>query len=431
MDELLIILLIKVAGAASIASLLSRSSRFLALLLDEERGITQILQFSFAVSLLCGAGSLIRLYTGTYAAADICLEASLLCGIVAGYVSGLVGGVVCALPAMLVGHEYLSMPLYAAAGVLGGLLRDVAPESGDVWRFSPYLDLNLWRLLRDRENRKRYLFYLAMLAAMFAAEFVRFLGMRLFPGGHQIFVLYEHQGLWGTLAVFIGTAATISVPLKIWNSARNERLLDMKERLLVQARLAALSSQINPHFLFNTLNTVGSLIRTNPDKARQVVYRLSNILRRLLRQTDNFAPLRDELAFIEDYLSIEIARFGEKLRFTKSIDGGALDRLVPTMILQPLIENSIRHGLGAKIEGGSIQLSGVVRDEDGTRRLLLVVEDDGVGIAESKLATIFEQPGIGVANVNERLKALFGAAFRLEISSKPGAGTRTEIEIPT
>jgi two-component system LytT family sensor kinase len=231
-------------------------------------------------------------------------------------------------------------------------------------------------------------------------------------------------------AVCITTIFTVSVPLKIWNSARNERLLEAKERLLVQARLAALATQINPHFLFNTLNTVSSLIRTNPDKARQVVYRLSSILRRLLSKSDNFAPLRDEVAFIEDYLSIEIARFGDKLRFSKQIDEEALDRLVPTMILQPLIENSIKHGLAGKVDGGSIRLSGRMRDDGAEKRLQLVVEDDGVGIEEERLATILEQAGIGVSNVNERLQVLFGSAYRLEIFSQPGAGTRTEIEIP-
>jgi two-component system LytT family sensor kinase len=253
--------------------------------------------------------------------------------------------------------------------------------------------------------------------------------MRLFDGKY-VFTLYPADSGIGTAAVFITTVFTVSVPLKIWNSARNERLLESKELLLVQARLSALSSQINPHFLFNTLNTVSSLIRTNPDKARQVVYRLSNILRRLLRSTDNFAPLRDELSFIDDYLSIEIARFGDKLRFSKEIDESALDCQVPTMILQPLIENSIKHGLAAKLEGGTVRLIGATRNDGAERRLMLAVEDDGVGIDAARLGTILQQAGIGVSNVNERLQVLFGGSYRLEIASRPGVGTRTEIEFP-
>jgi two-component system LytT family sensor kinase len=430
MQQLLIILLIKVAGAASIASMLSRSSRFLSLLMREERTLAESLQLCLSISLLCSFGSLIRLQTHTYAAADICLEASLLCGIVGGYVSGLVAGVVCAFPATLPMHgEYFSMPLYAAAGVLGGLLRDLAPASEDVWRFSPFFDLSLWRLIRYKDHRQRSVYHVVMLLALLFAELMRLVGMRLFDGKY-VFTLYPADSGIGTAAVFITTVFTVSVPLKIWNSARNERLLESKELLLVQARLSALSSQINPHFLFNTLNTVSSLIRTNPDKARQVVYRLSSILRRLLRTTDNFAPLRDELSFIDDYLSIEIARFGDKLRFSKEIDESALDCQVPTMILQPLIENSIKHGLAAKLEGGTVRLTGATRNDGDERRLVLAVEDDGVGIDEARLGTILQQAGIGVSNVNERLQVLFGGSYRLEIASRPGVGTRTEIEFP-
>ncbi len=431
MQQLLINLLIKVAVAASIASILSRSSWFLGLLMREERTLGESLKLCLSVSLACAAGSLIRLQTHTYVSADICLEASLVCGIVGGYVSGLIAGVICAFPATLPANgEYLAMPLYAAAGVLGGLLRDLAPTGEDVWRFSPFFDLSLWRLIRYKDHRRRSVYHVVMLLTLVAAELMRLIGMRLFDHKY-VFTLYPEDSPGGMAAVFVTTVFTVSVPLKIWNSARNERLLESKELLLVQARLSALSSQINPHFLFNTLNTVSSLIRTNPDKARQVVYRLSNILRRLLRKTDNFAPLRDELAFIDDYLSIEIARFGDKLRFSKQIDEEALDRLVPTMILQPLIENSIKHGLAGKLEGGSIRLTGTTRDDGDAHRLLLTVEDDGVGIDELRLATILQQAGIGVSNVNERLQVLFGGAYRLEIASRPGVGTRTEIEIPS
>jgi two-component system LytT family sensor kinase len=217
----------------------------------------------------------------------------------------------------------------------------------------------------------------------------------------------------------------VILPLKIWNNTRNEKKLEAQQLRLNEARLAALTSQINPHFLFNTLNSVSSLIRTNPDQARSVVYRLSSILRRLLRKTDNLTPLREELAFIDNYMNIEMVRFGEKLRFVKEIDPETLDRMVPSMLLQPIIENSIRHGLSSKVDGGMIRVRSWLADG----KLQLVVEDDGVGIPEARLATLFEQ-GIGVSNVNERLKVLFGQDYRMWIDSKPGEGTRTGIEIP-
>jgi two-component system LytT family sensor kinase len=231
---------------------------------------------------------------------------------------------------------------------------------------------------------------------------------------------------WDDAAVYLGTLLAVAVPLKIWNSTRNERKLEEQERLLVEARLAALTSQINPHFLFNTLNSVSSLIRTDPNQARVMVVRLSKILRRLLRKHDNFTPLRDELSFIEDYLSIEVVRFGDKLRFEKDVAEDTLDMLVPSMLFQPLVENSIKHGLSRKVEGGTIRIR--TRRQDS--KLLLLVEDDGAGISEDRLASLQEHDGIGVSNVNERLKVLFGNQYRMWIESQAGQGTRIQIEVP-
>jgi two-component system LytT family sensor kinase len=169
---------------------------------------------------------------------------------------------------------------------------------------------------------------------------------------------------------------------------------------------------------------VASLIRLDPDQARQVVYKLSKILRRLLRQQENLTSLGEELSFIDDYLAIEMVRF-DKLHFVKDVDPATLDLLVPSMLLQPLVENSIRHGLSSKVDGGTIR----VRSRLADHRLHIVVEDDGVGIPEAKLATLFEQ-GIGVNNVNERLKVLFGEDYKMWIDSRPGEGTSTGIEIP-
>jgi two-component system LytT family sensor kinase len=227
------------------------------------------------------------------------------------------------------------------------------------------------------------------------------------------------------VALYAATLFAVVLPLKIWNNTRNENKLEEQQRLLMQARLQALTSQINPHFLFNTLNSVSSLIRTDPHQARLMVLKLARILRRLLRKHENFSPLRDELDFIEDYLSIEVARFGEKLHFVKEVDAQSLDMLVPSMLLQPLVENCVKHGLSSKIEGGTVWL----RTWRLEGRLHLVVEDDGVGIAEAKLAKMLEK-GIGVSNVNERLKVLFGADYRMWIDSHPGKGTRIEIEVP-
>jgi two-component system LytT family sensor kinase len=227
------------------------------------------------------------------------------------------------------------------------------------------------------------------------------------------------------VAAYCSTYFCITLPLKVWNNSRNEVKLEEQERLLMQARLDALRSQINPHFLFNTLNSVSSLIRINPEQARAMLMRLSRIMRGRLRTQEHFTPLRDELDFVEDYLSIEMVRFGDKLRVVKQIDPEVLDMTIPSMLLQPLIENSIKHGLADKIGGGTVTLR--ARRNDG--KLAIEVEDDGVGIAESELSSILNK-GIGVSNVKERLKVLYGQDYRMLIDSQPGRGTRIEIELP-
>ena len=242
---------------------------------------------------------------------------------------------------------------------------------------------------------------------------------------HYLYPSWPNPHPLTIVALYVTTLFATALPLKVWNNTRNERKLEDQQRLLTEARLEALSSQINPHFLFNTLNSVSSLIRTNPGQAREVVYKLSNILRRLLRKHENFNLLRDELSFIDDYLSIEMVRFGDKLRFQKDVSPATLDLLVPSMLLQPLVENSIRHGLSGKLEGGMIS----IRSQAENGRIRVSVEDDGVGIPEARLATLLEQ-GIGISNVNERLKVLFGDDYRMYVDSKPDAGTRIEIEFP-
>ena len=122
---------------------------------------------------------------------------------------------------------------------------------------------------------------------------------------------------------------------------------------------------------------MASLIRTNPEEARRVVYKLSHILRRLLKNTESLSPLRDELTFIDDYLAIEMVRFGDKLKFVKEIEAVTLDRQVPSMLLQPIVENSNKHGLASKIEGGANRVWSRVADDG---RLHILIEDDGVGI---------------------------------------------------
>jgi len=423
MEQHLVILLVKLAVAASLASILTRSGRFQRMLMREERTLAQRVQMALVCAAIFGTGVLARvLNPDAYQALDLGLEGSIVMGILGGYVTGLVAGVLISIPALF-NHETVSVVLFAAVGVLGGLLRDVAPDKEAIWKFSPFPDLTVWRLLRRRDLRLAA-FSLTCVCTILMSELLRATLARL---NFRIFDLQHQWGAhsWMTIAIYATTLFAAALPIKVWNSTRNEKKLEQQQLRLNEARLAALSRQINPHFLFNTLNSVASLIRSNPEQARQVVYKLSKILRRLLRQQESLTPLGEEVSFVEDYLSIEMVRFGDKLRVVKEIDAATLDLLVPSMLLQPLVENSIRHGLSNKVDGGTVR----IRSRIVENRLQILVEDDGVGIAEAKLATLFEQ-GIGVSNVNERLKVLFGDDYRMWIDSRPGEGTSTGIELP-
>ncbi|HLH38371.1 MAG TPA: histidine kinase [Bryobacteraceae bacterium] len=419
----LVVLLVKLAVAASLASILTRSGRFQRMLMREERTLAQRVQMALVCSAIFGTGVLARVIEPeSYQALDLGLEGSLAMGMLGGYVTGLLAGVLIPIPAVLHG-EWMSLILFAAAGVLGGLLRDVAPDKEAIWQFSPFPDLSLWRLVRRRDLRLPA-YSLGCVLVIVLAEMLRQIVSRHFKSAFSLEQQF-HDGPWMIVAIYASTLFATALPIKIWNSNRNEKKLEQQQLHLNEARLSALSRQINPHFLFNTLNSVASLIRLDPDQARQVVYKLSKILRRLLRQQDNLTSLGEELSFVDDYLSIEMVRFGEKLRFVKDIDPATLDLLVPSMLLQPLVENSIRHGLSSKVDGGTIR----IRSRMVARRLQISVEDDGVGIPEAKLATLFQQ-GIGVSNVNERLKVLFGDDYKMWIDSRPGEGTSTGIELP-
>ena len=426
-DNYAVVLLVKLAVAASLASIMARFAAFQRILMREQRTLHQRLKLALGFSGIFAAGVGTRLLLKTYRAVDLGLEGSLIAGVVGGYVSGLVSGILISLPAMFAG-EYLSMPLFAGVGVLGGFLRDCASDPEEVWKFSPLLDFRLNRLFRVWSDYRRTAFQFLFLFGILFSELMRF-ALTRFVGPKAIFSLHpadaQDPHTVSRIAVYVTTVFCITVPLKIWNNMRTEQKLEVQKRLLSEARLAALTSQINPHFLFNTLNTVSSLIRINPEQARAVLLKLSKILRSLLRKHENLTSLREELAFIDDYLSIEMVRFGESLRFVREVDPATLDRLVPSMVLQPLVENSLRHGLSSKLSGGTIR----IRSHLESGKLHLLVEDDGAGIPEAAMAKLFEQ-GIGISNVNERLKVMFGNDYRMWIDSKPGEGTRTRIEIP-
>jgi two-component system LytT family sensor kinase len=344
----------------------------------------------------------------------------------------MLGGAFIALPALLHG-EWATLPFNLLCGFIAGQLRTLAPDRDDIWSFSPFIDLSIYRMIRRNLPTPRLFDWQVMFfVTIVALRFVQTELSRFLP--HATFTLEslspESLNPWVWIAIYATSIIAIGTELKIWNSVRIQIKLEEQERLLLQARMEALQNQINPHFLFNTLNSVSSLVRFDPDTARELIIKLATILRRLLSSGDAFVPLREELEFIDNYLDIEVVRFGrDKLQVKKELEPASLDMMVPSMLLQPLVENSIKHGLASKIEGGSIYLRSRLTDS----QLIIEVEDDGVGMGA---ANLLERPtglggtGIGLANVAERLKVLYGETARMTIDSHEGKGTLIRLRLP-
>jgi two-component system LytT family sensor kinase len=234
-----------------------------------------------------------------------------------------------------------------------------------------------------------------------------------------------------TVLVYLGTILCISAPIKIWNDARIEHRVREQEKLLMKARIDALTNQINPHFLFNTLASISSLVRTKPETARMLILKLSNMLRRRLRHDEPFVSLREELASVDEYLDIESVRFGAQLQIEKRLSPDTLDGLVPSMILQPLVENSIKHGIAPKVGGGRV----ILRSQREAGRTVIEVEDNGLGMSDERLDQLFsageeDGSGIGLRNVGERLRVIYGDQAGVRLTSEPGRGTVARLEIP-
>jgi two-component system LytT family sensor kinase len=194
--------------------------------------------------------------------------------------------------------------------------------------------------------------------------------------------------------------------------------------LATEAELKALKAQINPHFLFNTLNTIAELIHADSEKAEVTVERMAEMLRYVLNGSERgLVPLEEELAFLDDYLEIERVRFGDRLHVCRTVAPETLDLLVPSLILQPLVENTIRHGQGTD---GSIDLD-IAIQVDGDR-VVISIGDQGPGMpAQHKIG---EGPGHGLDNVDQRLRKTFGGAYGLGIRANQPQGTVVVLRIP-
>lgn len=258
-------------------------------------------------------------------------------------------------------------------------------------------------------------------------------------GGAIVAPLRGRQRTFGCLQVYYldgasvtpGKIRIISALAQLMSLQMELAELDRKTEQLARAELAALQAQISPHFIYNTLNTIASFVRGKPDEARRLLTDFADFTRRSFRRRDEFSTFAQELEFVHQYLSFEKARFGDRLSVIYRIDPEILPTVMPVLVLQPLVENAIRHGLGQKPGPGKV----IVTAEDKGNECWISVQDDGVGMAQEQAQRILTSRrdsgfGLGLPNVHDRLRTIYGPEHGLQLESTPGEGTRVTLAIP-
>lgn len=229
-------------------------------------------------------------------------------------------------------------------------------------------------------------------------------------------------------------ALLVARRIDLMRVARERFARDLREREIMQlateAELLALRAQLNPHFLFNALTTIGWLVRTAPDRAVGTLYRLTELLRAVLRRSARgFVALAEELEIVEAYLAIEHERFEERLLVSLDVPPALHDVRIPPLLLQPLVENAIKHGISPRRRGGTVRIEAALEHHAAAASILrLAVIDDGVGISPS--ADGGWRPGVGLANIEQRLAHYYGAVASVRLYSDPERGTVAEVRVP-
>ena len=326
------------------------------------------------------------------------------------------------------------------------IARQVDGEPAPLWRmvlliapgwlvwilFTPVIFWFGARVRIERPVRARAI--LAHLAGSIVAGLAHAL---VFGTGVQLFGMREQVGNWHRYLMTVEDWLPITI-LLYWmtlgagywlESAQRERAQKLRttelEGQLARSELAVLRAQLHPHFLFNALNTAVSLVRANqPEAGVQVLTHLADLLRQLVHGVEQEVTLREELQMLQSYIEIERARFGDRLNIEVSVPVRLLDAYVPGLVLQPLVENALRHGVGRLESAGRVSIDASVLDDV----LQLRVRDDGPGFALEAPAA--EPPGVGIANTRARLSRLYGDAGVLALHNGPTGGADVIVTLP-
>jgi LytS/YehU family sensor histidine kinase len=234
-----------------------------------------------------------------------------------------------------------------------------------------------------------------------------------------------------TLEAIAVLAARRIDAIRITNERHTRALREREiEKLATEAELRALRAQINPHFLFNALTTIGYLIQTAPPRALETLLQLTALLRGVLRSEGEFTTLGRELDLVQSYLDIERARFEQRLLVTIDVPLGLRNIRLPPLVLQPLVENAVKHGIGQKQIGGAVTIRArIERVQNDKRQLSVVVHDTGAGTTAAALQR-GRETGVGLNNVERRLECQYGSDALLSIRTAPGEGMTVEIRVP-
>ena len=423
---LLTTLMVKLAVVAILATMLVRFPWFRRILLTEKRDWPERLIFAASLGIPLTAGVVARLLLD-YKAADLTLAGSFLAGLLAGPYAGAIVGVDGRHPGAVAG-EWIALPVRGRVRVRRRRPARDLPEGSDLALLAALLHrpapqgLAAGAPVPDRVGGHPA--GRADRARDPAAGPRRPLQS---PDQRADLLPRAADARGCTALVILTTVLCVAIPIKIWNSARIEHRLQEQEKLLMAARVEALASQINPHFLFNTLTSISSLIRSQPETARMLIVKLSGLLRRLLRSQEHFVTLREELEAIDEYLDIE----------SGALRAEAADREVDRP-RQPRHRRSpacccsrwsrTRSSTACRRRSARAGSRSAACMQNG--HAIIDVIDDGVGVNPANADRVKTGAGIGLRNVNERLKVIYGANYQLQLDSVPGEGTCARIVIP-
>lgn len=315
--------------------------------------------------------------------------------------------------------------MQAAAGDAVSWDDALVPALASAWLWIPLTMFALWSAARIPIERRRIV---APAAAHVAAAV-----MVSVARAAAVLLLNDRIGWYAdppafadTIAVSLGNNVFIYwLLVGVGHAVHYARTARRQHAQLAEARLRVLKSQLQPHFLFNTLNTINAYVHTEPETAERIVDRLARLLRETLASgATQEVTLRAELAVLEPYLEIEQTRFEGRLRVRWSIESGTFDAAVPHFLLQPLVENAIRHGLAKRSAGGTVEIA-AWRDRD---RLRIRVQDDGVGLHPDFQSQ--RDWGVGLRNSHDRLQQLYGSRASLDLARVSGGGTAVLLRIP-